>query len=217
MHVEEVAREGLDDRVVAVDDHVDGEVGAGRGGDRPDVIVNGVTDRLGPCRTGIADPGRVVEDHDGLEPRQPGSDHLRPSGEAREEVRLDEARRDPEVGVDPFAVKPHRHTSAGGPAEAQARSVACVVVDDPDRVDDGAPEHLYELVRRVAAMRSGRDEQSHIGKVDDVGELLEQRGDDDVTRLCSRAVADGDRDGGAPADRTLPETLRQRRTGRGSA
>ena len=94
----------------------------------------------------VADPGRVVQRQHGVQPGQPGRDELRPAAEAGEEVRLDEAGRDPHVGLDPVAVEPDRDAVAVlAEPDRASRVVAGVVVDDP---------HACRRPRRRASRRS---------------------------------------------------------------
>ena len=101
VHRAELARERLDHPLLAVEDHVEGEVRR-RGGRRgADVVVDGVALDDAPGRLRVADAGGVVEHEHGVQPGEPGRDELRPAAEAGEEVRLDEAGGDPQVGLDP--------------------------------------------------------------------------------------------------------------------
>ena len=70
---------------------------------------------------GCADPRRVVQRQHRLEPGQARRDQLRAAAEAGEEVRLDEAGRDPDVGLDPAPVQPDRHAGAERARPRRAR------------------------------------------------------------------------------------------------
>ena len=71
VHLEQLAGEGLDDLLVVVENHVEGEVDPGLGGDRADVVVHGVALADAPGRLGAPDPPRVMQRQGGLEPGQP--------------------------------------------------------------------------------------------------------------------------------------------------
>jgi hypothetical protein len=95
----------------------------------------------------MPDPAGVVERESRLEASKTGCDELQAAGEACEEVRLDEAGRDPTIRLDPLAAKPHRHVRVSSePADPrQRRGISRVVVDGPDALDEIVSEHLPKL------------------------------------------------------------------------
>ncbi len=131
-------------RCSIVEEHVDGEVDAGRGGDRADGVVDRVPLDDAPGRLRVADPPGVVERERRLEPGQARRDHLRTAAEPGEEVRLHEAGRDPQVRLDPLPGEEDRHVVDHAEVD-QARPVARVVVDDPPGV-----EHVLARASRGA-------------------------------------------------------------------
>ena len=108
----ERAAERLHQLLLPVHDHVEREVGARRGRDRPHVVVHRVAVEHAPACLGVADARRVVQRQHRLEPREARGDHLRATRETGEEVWLDEPRRDPDVGLEPLAVEPDGHVGA---------------------------------------------------------------------------------------------------------
>jgi hypothetical protein len=197
VHGPQLARERRDDALLAVEDHVEREVGRARGGDRTDVVVHRVALDAPPRRRGMADASGVVEHEHRVEPREPGRHHLGAAAEAGEEVRLDEAGGDPHVGLHPLAVEPHGHALAVLAEVLQAPRVARVVVDDPHAVRHLGAEHRPDLLVGVAAVGARGHEHGHVVERDHALELLEHGGDHEVARLGARAVAHGD--GHAPA------------------
>ena len=195
----EVAGEHLDDAVAAVEEDVEGEVDARRLGDLADGVVHGVAGGDTPGRTRVADAPGVVQGKHRVEPGQPGSDQLRAPAEAGEEVRLDEPRGDPHVGIDPRLVQRDGYVAGEPPDPAERGGVAGVVVDDPHTVEDVGTEHRLELGRGVRPMGAGGDENHDVVRIDDAVELVEQRRDHHSARLGSGAVAHRDRHGLAGA------------------
>ena len=191
---EQVAGEDLDDALLAVEQHVEHEVDAGRGRNRADGVVHRVADGDAPRRVRIADPPRVVEHQGGLEAGEAGRIQLRAAAEPGEEVRLDEAGRDAHIRIDPLLVEPHRNVEDLA-APAQRRVVARVVVHDAHTLDHVGAEHRDDLVGRVRTVSAGGDEHDDVVGVDDPLELVEHGRDHHVPRLRSGAVTHRDRDG----------------------
>ncbi len=203
MHLEQFAREALDDLLGVVEDHVEREIDPGLGRDRADVVVDRIALADGPGRLGAPDPPRVMQRQGGLEPGQPRRHQLRAAAESCEEVRLDEAGRDLHVGVGPAAVQPDRHPVADHPAPAQAVGVAGVVVYDPHRARELA-EHLAQLLGGVSAVSPGGDQQRECAAIGDPVELANERPDHRLAWLRARQVADRDGDRVASVDE-LPQ------------
>ena len=111
VHREHLAAERAGDPLPVVDEDVEREVDAGRRGDRADRVVDRVALGHAPGRARVADPPGVVELEDRVETRQARGHHLRSAAEAREEVRLDEPGRDPDVGLDPLAGEADGHVA----------------------------------------------------------------------------------------------------------
>ena len=111
VHREELAAERTGDPLLVVEQDVQREVDAGRRGDRPDRVVDGVALDDAPGRPRVADPPGIVEGEDRVEPGQPRRDHLGPAAEPGEEVRLHEPGRDPDIGLHPLAVEQDRHVA----------------------------------------------------------------------------------------------------------
>ena len=179
VHREQLAAEGVRDALLTVQHDVEREVRARRGGDRAHVVVHRIAVRDPPARIRMADAGGVVERQRRLEAGEARRDELGAAGEAREEVRLDEAGRDADVGPRPFAVQPHRHIGAEAAHPRQRRPVARIVIDDPDRREHLVAEHRAQLLVGVAAVRSRGDEDDDVLEAHQPFELLEERRDDD--------------------------------------
>ena len=194
VHREQVAAEGLDDRLVGVEHHVQGERDPGGLADRADVVVDGVAVGDAPGRPRIADAGRIVQYEDGVERREARRDQLRAAGEPGEEVRFDEPGGDPDVRLAPLAVEPDRDVAAERAPPHHRLRRPRVVVDDAHGVDDLVAEHRPQLLGRVRPVGSGRHEDDDVVEVDDAVELLEQDRDHHVPGLRPGDVARGDRD-----------------------
>jgi len=123
-------------------------------------------------------------------------------------VRLDEAGGQPDVGVHPLLVQPHRHAVAEGAHPAVRVARPGVVVDDPHGVDDLVAEHRPQLRLGVGPVGAGGHEHHDVVEVDQAVELLQQHRDHLLAGLGAGAVAGGDRDR-LPG----PESLAQRRPG----
>ena len=131
-------------------------------GDLAHVVVDRVALGDAPGGARVADVPRVVERHDRFEARQPGCDHLRPAAEPGEEVRLDEARRDADVRVEPSPIEIDLHARGRRADARERRRVAAVVIDHRVAAEDFPSEHALELLGRVAAMRAGGDEDRDV-------------------------------------------------------
>ena len=180
-----------------VDQDVDGKRDTGRRGDCPDRIVDRVPLEHAERRPGIGDPRRAVELEHRLEGSETRRDHLGAATEPGEEMRFDEAGRDPHVSVQPLAIQGNRH--AGDHADvAEGGGIARVVVDDPPPPQDVVAEHLQALLVGARSVRSGRDEHDDVlgphYPVEDLGDGRQHR----LARLRPRRVADRDRDRGLP-------------------
>ena len=132
-------------------------------------------------------------------PASPGATIFGPARETREEMRLDEARGDADVGLRPLAVEPHRDVGAEAAHPGQRRLVARVVIDDANRREHLVAEHRAQLLVGVAAVRARGDQHDDVLQAHEAVELLEDGRHDDLPRLRPRAVADADRDGAAAA------------------
>jgi hypothetical protein len=204
MHVEQGAGVHPDDPLVGVEQHVEGEVDLADGSHNgADVVVHRVPLDHAPPRLRVPDPRRVVQGQDGLEPGQSRRHQLGSAAEAGEEVRLDKAGRDAEVGLDPEPVQPHRHAVPVRAEPGQGGWITGVVVHhgEPGR---HAAEHPVDLLRAVAAMGARGHQHHDVLDTDDALELVQDRRDDDVPRLRPGAVAHRDRDRGARAHQ-LPQ------------
>ena len=192
MHGQQVAAERGRDRLVPVEDDVQGEGDAGGGGDGPDVVVDRVAVGDAPGGTLMADPGGVVQDQDRLQRGKAGGDELGTAGEASEEVRSDEPGGDPDIGPGPRAVQPHRDAVAVGAHPGELGAVAGVVVDDRYRVHDLVAEHLPQLGVGVAAMGARSDEYHQVLRAGYAVEFGEDGGDHQLPRLRTGTVAGRD-------------------------
>jgi len=143
----------------------------------------------------VANIAHTVIAHHGFQPRDAGHDSFGTAAEAGEEVGLDEAGGDAQVGLHPLRVEPDGDAVAVLAHPGERRAVARVVVDDADAVVDLVAEHAAQLLLGVAAVRPRRHEDRDVVEVDDAVELLEHGGDHEVARLGPGAVAhrDGDR------------------------
>ena len=153
---------------------------------RADVVVNRVALDDAPA----ARPGRPIRAASCRvstvsSPARPGRHHLRSAAEAREEVRLDEAGRDPEVGLDPEPVEPHRHAVPVRAGQVRAECVASVMVHHSEPRSATPPSIRSISSGAVAAVGSGGDQDDDVLDRHDALELFEDRRDDDV-RGCGR-------------------------------
>ena len=134
-----------------------------------------------------------------VEPGEPRHDAFRAAAEAGEEVRLDEARDDTHVGLDPSTVQVDRHVPDHAHVD-EVRPVARVVIDDVPQAEDLVAEHGSTLIGRRSTVRPGRDQHDHVLRPDDTVEDLHDRLQHQRARLRPRHVADGDRDALAGAN-----------------
>ena len=142
-----------------------------------DEVVHGVAvpgDERGP---GVGDAAGMVRLQDGLGGGQPRAHRLGPTAEAGEEVGLDEAGDDADVGLHVLALQQHRrpvHLS-----DAHVPRSARVVVDDPVAGHEVGADQLRHLGRGGLAVRPGGAQQR------------------DVRRRAPRARASSARSGGS--------------------
>ena len=127
-------------------------------------------------------------------PARPGATIFGPPREAGEEVRLDEAGRDPDVGLDPAPVQPDRDVGAEAPTQTSDASSRASWLTTPTAASTSSPNIAAQLLRGVPAMGAGGDEHDDVLETDDAVELLQDRRDDDLARLGPGAVAGADRD-----------------------
>ena len=153
---------------------------------------------------GVGDAFRVVKLHDGIEARKAGSDHLRSAAESGEEVRLDEAGRDPHVRLEPRPVQPNGNTTRRFAHVLERFGVECAVVHDAIAARDVRAEHLVQLFRCVWAMGAGCDHDSDL-IVRNVGELAQEHGQQGPRRHGTSYVTDGNCDSLSRLDQS-PET-----------
>ena len=98
---EHVAGEGGGDLLIAIERHVDREMHRHHPRDLAHIVVDRVPFGDAPRGARVTDVPGIVERHDRFESGQSGRHHLGPAAETGEEVRLDEAGRDPHVGFEP--------------------------------------------------------------------------------------------------------------------
>ena len=127
---------------------------------------------------------------------RPGATIFGPPGESGEQVRLDEAGQDLDVVVQEVGVDPDRAARAGLTEVAVPPEVERVVVDHPVAPRDLRAEHPLQLLRGVAAMGAGGDEDGDVGRVN-VVDLGEDDGQDAAGRGGAGHVADDDGDAGS--------------------
>src|SRR4029077_5462414 len=118
-------------------------------GGRADVVVDRVAVRDAPRGLRVADAGGIVQHEPRVQAGETGGDELRAAAEAGEEVRLDEAGGDAQVGLDPAGADVHRGAVAVLAGGGETRRGARVVVDDLDPLDELAAEHRLDLLWRV--------------------------------------------------------------------
>ncbi len=158
VHGQDLAAERPGDPLLVVEQHVQGEIDPGRRRNRPYGVMDRIALDDAPCGPWIADPPRVVELERGREAGQPRGDHLGTTAEAREEMWLDEAGRDPQVRRHPFPVEEDGNVS-DHPHVDLPTVIASVVVLDPPPGQHVIPQHRPTLgvgrPRRVpVAMRT---------------------------------------------------------------
>ena len=199
---EDVAGERGSDLLLTIERHVDREMHAHHPRDLAHIVVDRVPLGHAPRGERVADVLCVVERHHRFEPGQSGRHHLGSAAETGEEVRLDEAGRDPHVGIEELAIQKHLHTGGGRAHASQRRGVAAVVIDHRVAAQDLAAEHALELLIGVATMGARRDENRDVFRLD-LRQLLEDGLQLLDSRLRARDVADGDRDLLTGADECL--------------
>ncbi len=180
------------DLLRAIQRDVHGEVDAGHPRNLADIVVDRIAFGDAPRRVRVADPAGVVQDEHGFESGQARRHHLRSAAEPGEEMWLDEAGRDADVGVHPGAIQVHGHIGLRLPHEDEARRIPAVVVDDAIVAEDVGAEHRLELRGRVGAMRTGGDENRDVVRPH-VGHLGEERLEHLAAWLRPRDITDGDR------------------------
>ena len=149
-----------------------------------------------------------------VETRESRGDHLRSAAEAGEEVRLDEAGGDLDIGIDPRTIQVHRNIGRGRADVGERGSIAAVVVDHPIAAGDVRAEHLLQLGGSVGAVRPGRDQNGDVVRRD-IGHLLEQRRQHLLPRLRAGDVADRNRDRLSPPEELPERRAAERRADRG--
>jgi hypothetical protein len=154
----------------------------------------------------VSDTGRVVQREHRVEPSEAGRDHLWPTGEPGEEVRLDKPGGDPDIGRAPLPVQPHRHVVAQAPTPLQRSGISSIVVDDADTVDNVIAEHGPKLCVSVRPMSARCHEYHHVVEPNDSVQLVEQRPQHRSPRLRSSDIAGRDRHRLARRD-TIAERL----------
>ena len=142
-----------------VDGDVERQGGRCQGRRRPDEVVDRVSLRDEPGGPRVGDACRAVRIEDGLGGGQAGADTLGASAESGEEMRLDEAGEDADVGIqvarvdeDPGAVH-HTHRDVG--------VVVGPVVVDGVAGDDVVTDEFGHLLGRGLAVGTGGAEQLH--------------------------------------------------------
>ena len=101
----------------------------------------------------------VVEGGDGLGMGDAGGDHLPPAGPAGHEVRLDQAGRDLELGLDQAAVEADHGAARGAADQDMVLVLGGDVVYDPDLLQHpGVAHELGQLLALVRAVQAGGDE-----------------------------------------------------------
>ncbi len=198
---DEISCEDAGDVAAFVEGDVEEEGGTCTERDVAEFFPKGVAFADAEGGAGVADvPGPVIA-HDGLDVGDAGHDPLRTAAEAGEEVRLDEAGDDAEVGFDAVAVDPGGGAGAGG-AEGDAGLVGFgFVVQDAVLGDDLGGKHALELGLRVGAMRAELVEEGDLVALNAVGmEVFQQPRDDAVVGSGAGDVREEDRDPGAGAE-----------------
>ena len=187
---QQLAGEHRRDLLLTIECHVDREVDADHSRDLTHVVVDRVALGDAPGGARMTDALRVVQRHHGLETRKPGRDHLGAPAEPGEEMRLDEAGGDPNVGVQKLPVQMHGDTGGRASDIRQRRRVTGVVVDHAVAVEDVAAEHPLELGRRVRAVGSRGNQDRDVFR-SDLRHLFEERPQHLSTRLGAGDVAYG--------------------------
>ena len=193
VHRAELAREGLDHLLLAVEDHVEAEVRRRRRRPRRGCPCGRGCPRARPrwpsgrrCAARRAARARCQG------PARPGVTSFGPPLKPAKKCGSTKPVVMRRSACDPHAVDPHRHAVAVLAEEGQRGLVARVVVDDPHALDDVVAEHRPDLLVGVAAVRAGGDEDHDVVVAD--AQLVEDGGDHLVARLGAGAVAHRDRD-----------------------
>ena len=142
------------------------------------------------ARLRMADVANVVARLNCRQSRAPGYDAFRPAAKPGEEMRLDEAGDDAEVGLDDATVYGGRgpviHLSDGH----KFGVVLAIVIDHFVVSDDLGGEHFFKLGESVGAMRAELvDEDDLITRM--VAQSFEQPGDDAFVGSGTRVVREG--------------------------
>jgi hypothetical protein len=128
-----------------------------------------------------------------LEPSAAGHDALGSTAEAGEEVRLDEASNDAEIGLDEVAIDQGGGAVAGGAELNQGVEVFGFMIEDAVAIDDGRGQELTEFGVGVGSVGAELVEQG-----DPVagmrGEMIEQPGDDPVVGRGAGEIGESDAD-----------------------
>jgi len=93
----------------------------------------------------MADHPRVMVAQHGPEPCHARHDGLAAAGEAGEEVRLDEAREDPQVALEHLPVEPDFVAPAGAARVGLGGGVERVVLDDAEGAGQLLAQHAGQL------------------------------------------------------------------------
>ena len=176
-----------------VDGDVEGEVRRGQRGGGPHEVVHRVARPRHEGGPGIGNAARVVCLQDGRGGGEPRADRLRPAAETGEEVRLDEAGHDAQVGLDVVALQQHRrpvHLAYGNVRRARR-----VVVDDGVAPDDLGPDELLHLGwRGLAVGPGGAQQRDALVGHPAASQLGQQRRQHGAVRHRARQVGEDDGD-----------------------
>ncbi len=153
-----VAGDPLERPPLGVDHHVDDEIAAGVAGDPGVFLMDRIALQDAAIGLGMLEEIGTVPNLDRFQRGDAGADQLPPAGKAGHQMRLDQAGRDLQVGLDVAAVDPDRHAAR---AFAQIRMLAehgAMMILDPIAVDDFPPDQFDQFVAQIRPMQASGDE-----------------------------------------------------------
>ncbi len=198
--VDEVAGEDAGDGAAGVERYIEEEGGAGAQGDVAHFLPKGVA--IGDAEGGVwvGDVGAAMIADDCLHAGDAGHDALWAAAESGEEVGLDEACDDADVGLDEMAIE-QGGGAIGGDAELdEGVGIIGLVIEDAVIAEDGGGEHCLELLAGVWAMGAEGVEEGDAGRISAGGAKVgEEPGDEALIGGGAGDVCKDDADAGGGA------------------
>ncbi len=153
----------------------------------------GLPSRVTKVARPIGNATRVVRLQNRRGGRQPRADRLRPAAEAGEEVGLDEAGDDAQVGLDVLALQQHRHPV--DVAHRDVRIARAVVIDDGVARHNLGPDELLHFRRaRLPVGPGGAEQRDALVGYTATRQLGQQRRQHRAVRHGARQIGEDDGD-----------------------